>query len=167
VGERVLVLRPYTAKGICGWCGRSPLPARRRAWCSDACRDKFMVRHSPGWARYKLWERDRGVCVRCGLDTQELEAAIRELRFPGEQTIWHRLRGAEPTFGSWEAVSALIRAIDSPWPESLWECHHRHALAEGGEPCGLDGLETLCWRCHAAETAALAARLAKARRAGR
>lgn len=48
---------------------------------------------------------------------------------------------------------------------SGWEAHHKVAVVEGGGECGLDGYETLCFECHDAETAALAARRAEARQA--
>jgi 5-methylcytosine-specific restriction endonuclease McrA len=42
-----------------------------------------------------------------------------------------------------------------------WESDHIVPVVEGGGECGLEGLRTLCWRCHRAETAALAKRRRK------
>lgn len=46
---------------------------------------------------------------------------------------------------------------------TLWEADHIVPLAEGGAP-GPENARTMCLRCHKAETAALAGRLAAARR---
>lgn len=45
-----------------------------------------------------------------------------------------------------------------------WQADHVVPVAEGGGLCGLDGYRTLCLPCHNRETAALAARLATARK---
>ena len=34
------------------------------------------------------------------------------------------------------------------------DVHHRHDLAQGGNPWALDGLEALCHACHSRETRA-------------
>lgn len=46
-----------------------------------------------------------------------------------------------------------------------WEADHIVPVVEGGGLCGLENYRTLCLACHRAETAALAARRALARRA--
>ncbi len=48
--------------------------------------------------------------------------------------------------------------------QRLWEMDHVLPVSEGGGACGLDGLQTLCWRCHQKETTALAGRRALSRR---
>jgi 5-methylcytosine-specific restriction endonuclease McrA len=45
-----------------------------------------------------------------------------------------------------------------------WDMDHLVPVIEGGGGCGLDNLRTLCIPCHRAETRALAARRAAARR---
>lgn len=56
--------------------------------------------------------------------------------------------------------------IKRPSLDSLWEADHIVPVVEGGGACGLEGLRTLCYRCHAYETARLAARRARERRCG-
>jgi len=46
----------------------------------------------------------------------------------------------------------------------LWEMDHILPVVEGGGDCGLDNLRTLCWACHARETADLARRRAATRK---
>jgi hypothetical protein len=46
----------------------------------------------------------------------------------------------------------------------LWEAHHKVAVVQGGGLCGLEGYETLCFRCHNEETRKLRKALADARR---
>jgi hypothetical protein len=45
-----------------------------------------------------------------------------------------------------------------------WQADHTLPVIEGGGSCDLDNLRTLCTKCHAAETAKLAARRAEARK---
>lgn len=74
--------------------------------------------------------------------------------------------------------SALRRADFVEWCEQnqipphlrtgkrrLWEMDHVTPVVEGGADCGLENLRTLCWSCHRAETAALAARRSEKRKA--
>ncbi len=49
----------------------------------------------------------------------------------------------------------------------LWEADHIIPVIEGGGGCTPDGYRTLCLKCHRAETAALAGRLAAKRRAAK
>jgi 5-methylcytosine-specific restriction endonuclease McrA len=44
---------------------------------------------------------------------------------------------------------------------------HRVPVVEGGGSCGLENLRTLCWACHRRETAELAKRRARERRANK
>ena len=58
--------------GECPWCGRT-LPARRRRWCSDACREDFVDNHFWSHARERSLARDRRTCQRCGARRARLE----------------------------------------------------------------------------------------------
>ena len=52
---------------LCLVCG-VPLTGRRTSYCSDEHR----IINNPGLMRQQVWERDRGVCALCGLDTKTL-----------------------------------------------------------------------------------------------
>lgn len=56
-------------KGQCRWCA-GPVPRPRRSWCSQACVEAYKIRADGGYARMKVFERDRGVCAVCGIDTE-------------------------------------------------------------------------------------------------
>ena len=165
----------------CG-CGQ-PIGKGRRSWASQACVDGWLVRNSAPHQRRMVFERDHGICARCGLDSERMQqryAGIWEVmrrrspynapwRVPGER--WKRCAG-ERQLAVWlrrepqlkrARASRMARGRAAGLPvhrlTSWWEAHHKVAVAEGGGGCGLDGLETLCVVCHAKETGALRRRL--------
>lgn len=57
----------------CHNCG-SGLSGRQQRWCSPWCSEYYALTHDwSGVARKWLFERERGVCAKCGLDTRILE----------------------------------------------------------------------------------------------
>lgn len=52
-------------KKHCTWCGKKIIGKRYR-WCSNECVEEFRVRCDPGWAAYRVWERDGNICAMCG-----------------------------------------------------------------------------------------------------
>ncbi|MEP7132736.1 MAG: HNH endonuclease signature motif containing protein [Acidobacteriota bacterium] len=136
----------------------------RRTFCSQDCVDALLVRTSPSAARGRVFERDRGVCASCGLDTESRKRAIARLRRkdPTDKTV---RKARELTAGFERAVT--IRA-GRPWiavGRSLWEADHLVPVVEGGGGCGLENLRTLCIPCHHGVTSELARRRAASRRA--
>jgi len=117
---------------LCRNC-HGPLPTGARHNCSSACSEEWMIKTSPSHARYKVWERDRGVCAVCGKDA----VADKFNRNGSPRT--NRARGTG----------------------DLWQADHIKPVIEGGGECGLDNLRTLCTECHLKETAALRARMAE------
>lgn len=146
--RRFLTLRDLPAQppGHCRWCGR-PVSQGRRTWCSQDCVDAYMIRSSGSSVGYRIRERDQGVCAICGYPTAELEYLVRDKRrrFDLEPIYW----------GPWWSAVYDRR--------SLSEADHIVPVVEGGGCCGLENYRTLCVPCHKAETAALAARRARAR----
>lgn len=145
---------------LCSVCGAritrkdgSPA-ARTRRYCGDPCRvDAWVRAGNTSTIRHELRKRDRGVCAECGLNTSEIDA-LRSRALA--------LRWKEPE--TREIVLAIVQRLDSLYGDPTWEADHIVPVAEGGGGCGLDGYRTLCVACHRAETAALAKRLAAARR---
>ena len=128
--------------GACSLCGLSPLPGRRRSWCSDACVDLWMLATNSRRALGQLVALHGHECWRCGTRTVE------ETR-PGFPTL-----GIPP-----EVVEVPVPlAVDHVRP--LW-------LLTVEEATELRwwlpfNLQLLCDRCHGAKTkreAALRARL--------
>lgn len=69
---------PLVAPRCCRWCG-APLPPRRTLWCGNAHRDLFALLSQGGLQRAAVFARDRGVCSACGLDTELLRQAWRQV----------------------------------------------------------------------------------------
>ncbi len=113
----------------CRWCG-GEVPKGRYTFCSPACVHEWKLRTDPGYLREKVFERDRGVCALCGVDTEELRKNKRKL--------------------DW----AARRAFEKEWGRRrhLWDADHIVPVARGGGECGLDNLRTLCLKCHRAIT---------------
>jgi len=128
-------------RNLCRWCSLE-VPKGRLTFCSDWCVEEWRLRSNPGYLRDKTFERDRGVCALCGLDTVREFNRIR------------RLRGA-----------ARLRAfaqhgIRPRARHSLWDADHIAPVSVGGGECDLSNIRTLCLKCHRGVTAALRLRLA-------
>jgi 5-methylcytosine-specific restriction enzyme A len=124
----------------CRWCG-GEVPKRRWTFCSDACVHQWKLRTDPGYLREKVFERDRGVCAACGLDTEALRKDKRKLDYNAR------------------------RAFEREWGvrRHLWDADHIVPVAEGGGECDLSNIRTLCLPCHREATAALRRRMAAKR----
>ena len=140
-------------RGKCRWC-KGDVPKGRFTWCSEACVEDYKIKSDPNFVRRLLKRRDKGVCAVCGLDCLALQEELRQLR-------------QQAPDGTGGYLSWMTRKAELGMPfgrTTLWDADHVVPVIEGGGQCGLDGYRTLCWRCHATETAALAARRAAARR---
>jgi len=124
----------------CRWCG-GQLAKGRFTFCSSGCVHQWKLRTDPGYLRAQVFLRDRGVCARCGVDTEALRKEKRKLDF------------------------AARRQFEKEWSNRrhLWDADHILPVAEGGGECDLANMRTLCLKCHRQVTAALRARLAAAR----
>ncbi len=138
-------------RGFCKWCEKE-VPKGRRAWCSDECCDESSIRTDPAFARSRVFERDHGVCVTCGIDTELLKKMADHVQrmflrvFPGRGIGWSGRRG-------------FLRGLGFT-RDPLWECDHIVPVVEGGGECGLENLRTLCVPCHNTQTAQLLSRRA-------
>lgn len=140
---------PYRYDGegnrLCAVC-RKPMPGLKKGckpkYCSEVCREKAYVECLPGHARMRVGQRDKGVCFRCGWDAGFVERVLRWLPYA---TDWGYQEGRD---AAW--VVRCILGLDRR--RTLWEAHHKVAVADGGGLCGLDGYETLCFRCHGKES---------------
>jgi 5-methylcytosine-specific restriction endonuclease McrA len=158
-------------RALCRQCGVE-VPKGRLTFCSDSCVDEWKVRTNPGHARRLVFNRDHGVCAICGLDTERLRKELRDLLYADRNHRGERLNSyRKPSANRYELLleTPFTRRLDlcrMPWRlrllcNSFWEMDHIIPVIEGGGCCGLSGLRTLCWRCHARET-----RYLKGRRAG-
>lgn len=177
----------------CG-CGRPPGKGRR-TWHSQECVDRWMVANSSQYVRGKLYERDKGVCAMCGVDSVKAEHRAKMATewywnerhgYYGRIGSWHRRNGwSKPVprflleksnrFVAWRdpVRSAMAKRLDAMRAEgwsvflrsSWWEADHIVPVVEGGGQCDLSNYRTLCVRCHRKVTRELRARLAEKRKA--
>ncbi len=160
--------------GSCTWCG-APVPSGRHKWCSQACVDLHALTQPHGQLA-ALARRDRGRCSSCGLDTERLrQACDRWLRVFGVDRSG-RL-GSLP-FQRLGAILDLARTLTLrglPTSERSirhllstrvcwWDGDHVIPIVDGGHPCDMRNLRTLCYWCHQRETSEAAGRRAEARR---
>ena len=133
-------VRAADVNGLCRWCG-TQVPERRRTFCSEACVHEWKLRTNPGYLREKVFERDRGVCAECGVDTMALRRDMKKLDYAARRRFlkeWMLSEGSR---------------------KSLWDADHVLSVAEGGGQCSLENMRTLCLRCHRVATAKLRERL--------
>lgn len=157
------MLRDGSGNPLCRECG-GEVRRPRRTLCSQTCVDALLVRTSPSAARGRVFERDRGVCASCGLDTEVKKRALLRMRRKNP-TAEAMQASRELAAGFERAVTILTRHPRVAVRRSLWEADHVWPVVEGGGGCGLDNLRTLCIPCHHPATAELAGRRAAARRA--
>jgi hypothetical protein len=128
-------------RNLCRWCNLE-VPRGRRTFCSDFCVHEWRLRTDPSYLRDRTFERDRGICAMCGVDTV---AAFNHIR---------RSRGvARPNSLRQWGLKSLNR-------RSLWDADHVVPVVEGGGACDLANIRTLCLLCHRRVTAELRARRA-------
>ena len=98
---------------------------------------QWKLRTDAGYLREQVFDRDRGVCAECGVDTEALRKSKRKLDY------------------------AARRVFEKEWGlrRHLWDADHIVPVIEGGGECDLSNMRTLCLKCHRATTAALRKRL--------
>lgn len=126
---------------MCRWC-KGVVSGRRRTFCSDACVHEWRLRSSTSYLRECVFERDRGICALCGLDTLELRRRIMRLSFAERMRQLRELQAA-----------GAIHKGRKTW----WEADHILAVVEGGDS-DLQNMRTLCIPCHKGVTRALRVR---------
>jgi len=158
------------------------VPKGRQTWCSEKCVEDYRIRAWPGYARKKVWERDGGLCERCGQSVKVLAHALNR-RVRRRYQVYEEAVAFLVRVGVTQSRLTrqyLYRLVRTSWgerrepyyglpgvvAEKLWEMDHRVPVSEGGGGCGLDNLRTLCLWCHRKETRALRKRL-KEKRDGR
>jgi len=129
-------------RGVCRWC-KQEVSGRRRTFCSDACVHEWRLRSSASYLRECVFERDRGVCAICGVDTIRLRRSVMRQSFGKRMIIIREMRIARGR-------------------KSWWEADHIVAVVDGGDS-NLENIRTLCITCHRNVTAELRERRRLAR----
>lgn len=172
--RRAAIARGEKAPHVCMWCCGEIERGRRRSWCSSECVTEYLIRSSASAARAAVFERDRGVCTRCRIDTESIRVAIDDSRRRAiaqldrdpraeDRRNWRTTWYYEQLAAVTAEYARLLRSrLKVGSHGHLWEAHHITAVVEGGGWCGLDGYETCCMKCHHAESAALQRRRRRA-----
>src|SRR3989442_1319007 len=72
------LLRGPGGRALCRWCGLE-VPAGRRTFCSNWCVHEWRLRTDPSYLRAAIFERDKGKCALCRLDTDAEWKRIRRM----------------------------------------------------------------------------------------
>jgi 5-methylcytosine-specific restriction endonuclease McrA len=123
-------------RNLCRWCNLE-VPRGRITFCSAWCVNEWKLRTDPGYLRDRVFERDAGICARCGVDCV---AELLKLKFS-------RGRKRPAAWSQW--------GLKPGQRSSLWDADHIVPVVEGGGECDLENLRTLCIRCHRDVTAEL------------
>ncbi len=127
--DRKAIQRGPNGRGICRWCSLE-VPRGRFTFCSEFCVHEWKLRTQPAYLREQVFERDRGICSACAVDT------VREAR---------RLRYSRGANRSSLLAHWGLRRTSR---KSLWDADHIIPVIEGGGECDLENIRTLCLRCH-------------------
>jgi hypothetical protein len=121
---------------------------RRRNWhpeCVEAWRET-----DPGWQRILVYDRDKGICARCGLNTDQLYGlALSQARedLQGKEYLVSRRHD--------RALEVLMSQGysqgDAHRRDQLWDADHVVELQDDGANT-LENLQTLCVPCHKKKT---------------
>lgn len=103
---------------------------------------EWRLRSSTSYLRDCVFERDRGVCALCGLDTVRLRRRVMRMPFA------ERMR---------ELRALIERGAIMRGRRTWWEADHVVAVVEGGDS-SLDNVRTLRVACHRGVTRALRVR---------
>ncbi len=140
--KQVDELKGPNGENLCRWCKSEVKPPKRTFCGNPECLHQWKIRSDGGYAREQVYQRDRGVCASCKLDTDALKALLYKVRTQkGESTYLQLLNYYKEQFGFNFDVTT-----------HFWESDHIKPVAEGGGSCGLDNLQTLCRVCHKHKT---------------
>jgi hypothetical protein len=176
--ERARELRQHIRKGSeieamrarCNRCLQMRLAGELLEGRCEPCTVAAREEVSQGTLRLQVFERDGGVCVKCGQDMEALRRDLDALKPPAIAGIMMPNQAASHryAFDVYQArIHGLIRcgfdrdALESG--ASLWEAHHERPQVSGGASV-LSGTVTVCIACHKSESKKLAKDRAKARR---
>ena len=135
--KRKEVERDENNNPLCRWCKNIVLPPRR-TFCGNNCVHEYRLRTSSSYLRLCVYQRDKGICELCKIDTKKITKEILQASNEDEELeiknkynihlkrkVWKRKNGG-----------------------GLWDADHINMVKDGGGQCGLDNLRTLCIACH-------------------
>jgi hypothetical protein len=120
----------------CRWCGKGVLPPRR-TMCSPECVHELSLRINGRYLRNCVYERDKGICEICKIDTKKTAKEAREL-------TGNDLDEFLKKYG----ISKKRKLWVKKHGGGLWDADHIIPVKDGGGMCGLENIRTLCILCH-------------------
>lgn len=147
--------RGPNGRALCRNCGIE-VPKGRRTFCGEACADDWAVRNSPSLIRRRVYQRDKGICAICGIDTAVLGKVL--------QAEWQRVKLARSPRERQERAEFRKRYRWFFRRTTYWDADHIIPVVEGGGECTMANIRTLCVPCHQQVTKELARRRASQRR---
>lgn len=136
-------------RACCRLCG-TEVPEGRRSFCGDECVGRWKLDHQPALQRQAIFDRDRGRCAACGVETEELARQWFHARHPRGSAPWKGYPVADEPVPGWELHRAIrlggeeAAAHKAAWAEfhaklhawrerwrALEEAEHREAKALG------------------------------------
>lgn len=120
----------------CRWCGKGVLPPRR-TMCSPECVHELSLRINGRYLRNCVYERDKGVCAICKIDTKITAKQARELTGDDLDDFLKKY-----------GISKKRKLWVKKHGGGLWDADHIIPVKDGGGMCGLDNIRTLCILCH-------------------
>lgn len=143
-------IRGPNGNRLCRWC-RNEVSPPKRTFCGSLCSHEWRIRSNTKYLRQKVYERDRGVCAVCKMDTR-----LQKIKIENEQTnAMSRCKVFDhaPLF-NWRSDTEYNEFLKqeriTPYEaeKSLWHADHIKEVADGGGLSGFNGFATLCIRCH-------------------
>ena len=111
--DRKAMPRGPNGRGLCRWCSLE-VPRGRYTFCSQFCVHEWKLRSQPAYLREQVFDRDRGMCACCHIDTI---TEARKLRYA-------RGTNRDSLLAHW----GLRRRSR----KSLWDADHIIPVIEGG-----------------------------------
>lgn len=125
-------VRPKREDGTfgCRGCGGF-IPKNRKTWCSLGCKKQF----DPGYVIAAVRQRDKGVCTRCGFDTEKAETDY-------SRKMWEAKESGKYWSDEWRNQNRR---------PPIAEYDHIIPFSEGGLTV-LENMQTICSLCHKKKT---------------
>lgn len=155
-------LYPARADGRCACGCEQALPKRRRRWFSEACVTKALhafgcVKGDTTLIRAAVFERDKGRCADCGLETEAERSRLRSYAWAWNQrhyppSTWNDpgvFKKPIPDHSALreEILNYMAEGFPSPHV-TWWNADHILPVEFGGGGSTLSNFQTLCLACH-------------------
>jgi hypothetical protein len=143
--------RGPNGRRLCRFC-RKEVDPPRVTFCSDACVHHWKLRSSTKYLRAHVYERDLGGCASCGRDSRVWKIAVEDAGLEARRRSGQTWRKDAVYAVFLKAEGLTVKEAE----KTLWQADHIIPVALNGGECGLDGIQTLCLKCHKSKTAAQA-----------